>query len=93
MAIERERRRSLKQALLVEITHRVKNGLAIVAGMLKLQASEVNDAALTPHLEEAAHRVSAVAKAHERIHQSNKISSFALHRGSGCVFLAHFRGS
>jgi two-component sensor histidine kinase len=78
MAIERERyERSLKtalerqQALLAEITHRVKNGLAIVASMLKLQASEVNDAALTLHLEEAAHRVSAVAKAHERIHQSN----------------------
>jgi two-component sensor histidine kinase len=78
MAIERERyERSLKtalerqQALLAEITHRVKNGLAIVASMLKLQANEVNDAALTPHLEEAAYRVSAVAKAHERIHQSN----------------------
>jgi two-component sensor histidine kinase len=78
MAIERERyERSLKtalelqRALLAEIAHRVKNGLAIVASMLKLQASEVNDSALTVHLEEAAHRVSAVAKAHERIHQSN----------------------
>jgi two-component sensor histidine kinase len=78
MAIERERyERSLKtalerqQALLAEITHRVKNGLATVASMLKLQASEVNDPALTVHLEEAASRVSAVAKAHERIHQSN----------------------
>jgi two-component sensor histidine kinase len=78
MAIERQRyERSLKtalelqRALLAEITHRVKNGLAIVASMLKLQASEVNDSALTVHLEEAAHRVSAVAKAHERIHQSN----------------------
>jgi two-component sensor histidine kinase len=79
MAIERERyERSLKaalerqQALLAEITHRVKNGLAIVVSMLKLQAHEVNDAALTPHLEEAAYRVSAVAKAHERIHQGNR---------------------
>src|SRR5216683_4902314 len=78
MAIERERyERSLKaalarqQVLLKEITHRVKNSLAIVASMLKLQASEVNDAALTPQLEEAAYRVSAVAKAHERIHQGN----------------------
>jgi len=78
MAIERERNeRSLKaalarhQVLLKEITHRVKNGLAIVASMLKLQASEVNDPELTPHLEEAAYRVLAVAKAHERIHQGN----------------------
>jgi two-component sensor histidine kinase len=78
MAIERERyERSLKaalerqQVLLKEITHRVKNSLAIVASMLKLQASEVNDPAFISKLEEAAHRVSAVAKAHERIHQAN----------------------
>src|SRR5215470_18778713 len=78
MAIERERyERGLKaalarhQVLLKEITHRVKNSLAIVASMLKLQASEVNDPALTPHLEKAASRVSAVAKAHERIHQGD----------------------
>jgi two-component sensor histidine kinase len=78
MAIERERyERSLKtalerqQVLLKEITHRVKNSLAIVASMLKLQASEVNDPAVIPQLEEAAYRVSAVAKAHERIHQAN----------------------
>src|SRR5262252_4310232 len=78
MAIERERyERSLETALqrqrvlLVEIAHRVKNGLAIVASMLKLQANEANDPALTLHLEQAAYRVSAVAKAHERIHQDD----------------------
>jgi two-component sensor histidine kinase len=31
----------------------------------------VSDPAVTPHLEKAAYRVSAVAKAHERIHQGN----------------------
>jgi two-component sensor histidine kinase len=78
MAIERERQeRSLKvalarqQVLLREITHRVKNSLAIVASMLKLQAADVEDPGLTRHLEDAAHRVSAVAKAHERIHQGD----------------------
>jgi two-component sensor histidine kinase len=78
MAIERERHeRSLKaaltrhQVLLREITHRVKNSLAIVASMLKLQAADVDDPGLTKHLEEASYRVSAVAKAHERIHQGN----------------------
>src|SRR5271169_2702092 len=76
MAIERERHeRSLKaalarqQVLLREITHRIKNSLAIVASMLKLQAADVDDPVLTRHLEDAAYRVSAVAKAHERIHQ------------------------
>ena len=78
MAIERERHeRSLKAALarqevlLKEITHRVKNSLAIVARMLKLQAGHMDDPELTRHLQEAAYRVSAVAKAHERIHQGN----------------------
>jgi two-component sensor histidine kinase len=76
MAIERERHeRSLKAALerqeilLKEITHRVKNSLAIVAAMLKLQAGDADNPEMTRQLEEAAYRVSAVAKAHERIHQ------------------------
>src|SRR5258708_36548687 len=79
MAIERERNeRSLKaalerqQVLLKEITHRVTNGLAIVASMLKLQASEVNDPALTPHLAEAAYRVSAAPRRHSPTHQGNR---------------------
>jgi two-component sensor histidine kinase len=36
--------------------------------MLQLQASHVGDPYLTKQLEEAAHRVSAVARAHERLH-------------------------
>jgi two-component sensor histidine kinase len=85
MAIERERNeRALKaaldrqQVLFKEITHRVKNSLAIVASMLKLQAREVNDSAVAPHLEEAAGRVSAVAKAHERIHQATGVDRLDL---------------
>jgi two-component sensor histidine kinase len=78
MAIERERsERNLKaaltrqQILLREITHRVKNSLAIVASMLNLQAADVKDPEVTRHLEDAAHRVSAVAKAHQHIHQGD----------------------
>jgi two-component sensor histidine kinase len=78
MAIAHERyERTLKaalerqQVLLKEITHRVKNSLAIVASMLKLQANEVDDPTLTSQLEDAASRVSAVAKVHERIQQAN----------------------
>jgi two-component sensor histidine kinase len=77
IAIEHERyERTLKaaleyqQVLLKEITHRVKNSLAVVAGMLKLQAHAVDDPGLTKQLEEAASRVSAVAKVHEHIQQA-----------------------
>jgi two-component sensor histidine kinase len=78
MAIERERNvQNLKaalereQVLSKDITHRVKNGLAIVASMLKLQAKAINDPAVTSHLEEAANRVLAVAKVHQRIQRAN----------------------
>jgi two-component sensor histidine kinase len=37
--------------------------------MLKLQANAINDPAVTSHLEEAAYRVLAVAKVHQRIQQ------------------------
>ena len=85
MAIERERQeRSLEavlarqQVLLREITHRVKNSLAIVASMLKLQAADLADPVLTRHLEDAAYRVSAIAKAHEHIHQGDGTDSLDL---------------
>jgi two-component sensor histidine kinase len=76
MAIERERHeRSLRaaldrhQALLKEMNHRVKNSLAIVASMLRLQASDVSDDAVTQHLEEASYRVAAVARAHDQLNR------------------------
>jgi two-component sensor histidine kinase len=78
MAIEHERyERNLKaalerqQMLLKEVAHRVKNSLAIVVSMLKLQAKEVDDPTATSQLEEAAARVSAVAKLHQHIQQGN----------------------
>jgi two-component sensor histidine kinase len=78
MAIERERHeRSLKaalarqQVLLKEIMHRVKNSLSIVVSMLKVQAVDVKNPEVTRHLEDAAYRISAIARAHERIHQGN----------------------
>jgi two-component sensor histidine kinase len=74
MAIERERHeRNLESALerervlRSEMNHRVKNSLMIVASMLQLQARDVDDSTATAHLEEAAHRVAAVAQAHDRL--------------------------
>jgi two-component sensor histidine kinase len=80
MAIERERHeQSLKAALerhrflLKEMNHRVKNSLSIVASMLRLQASEVDNAELTAHLDEAAHRVTAIARAHEQLYHGSDV--------------------
>jgi two-component sensor histidine kinase len=85
MAIERERHgRNLEaalerhQVLLKEMGHRVKNSLMIVTSMLQLQARDIGDPALTLHLEEAAHRVSAVARAHDQLFQGADIERMDL---------------
>jgi two-component sensor histidine kinase len=87
MAIERDRRESKlemalerHQALLKEVNHRVKNSLTIVASMLNLQAHAVGDPALTAHLEEAARRVAAVAKAHDQLYQGADVEQLDLGR-------------
>jgi two-component sensor histidine kinase len=85
MAIERERHeRNLESALerervlRSEMNHRVKNSLMIVASMLTLQAKDVEDATATTHIEEAAHRVAAVASAHDRLFQGSDIERLDL---------------
>ncbi|MEZ5787260.1 MAG: histidine kinase dimerization/phosphoacceptor domain -containing protein [Xanthobacteraceae bacterium] len=82
MAIERERHlRSLKaalarqQLLLREMNHRVKNSLAIVTGMLRLQAGEGDNPELNRRLEEASVRIAAIARAHDRLFQSSDIQN------------------
>jgi GAF domain-containing protein len=81
MAIEREQReRSLKTALerqqflLREMNHRVKNSLSMVASMLHLQASDVGDANLTLHLNEASHRVAAIVRTHDQLYRGSDIA-------------------
>ena len=77
MAIERRRRErdleaaaARQQFLVKEMNHRVKNSLGIVASLLRLQSRELEEAGLKPHLEEAARRVAAIAKAHDQLNQT-----------------------
>ena len=85
MAIERERHaRNLEaalarhQVLLKEMGHRVKNSLMIVTSLLQLQARDIGDPTLTLYLEEAAQRVSAVARAHDQLFHSADIERMDL---------------
>jgi two-component sensor histidine kinase len=80
MAIERQRHeRSLKLALerqrllLSELDHRVKNSLSIVSSMLSMQANTSDDEKLRVQLREASSRVATVARAHQRLYQTNDI--------------------
>ncbi|NOT41612.1 MAG: GAF domain-containing protein [Alphaproteobacteria bacterium] len=85
MAIERERReRRLKAAvarqelLLKEINHRVKNSLTLVTSMLSLQIGKDTGTELQQRLQEAANRVSAISRAHERLYQNNDVDVLEL---------------
>jgi two-component sensor histidine kinase len=80
MAIEREREeRKLRaalarnEALLKEMNHRVKNSLAIVGGMLRLRANDSVDEHVAEHLNEASHRVDAIAKAHDQLSRGSDV--------------------
>ncbi len=80
MAIERERNQRLlkaalerHQVLLKEMNHRIKNSLSIVSSMLRLQSKDSGPATATEQLEAAAHRVHAVARAHERLYQTEDV--------------------
>lgn len=59
----------LLRTLLKEVTHRVKNSLALVSGLLKLQSRGLEDGARQA-LEEAALRVQTVASVHDQLWRS-----------------------
>jgi two-component sensor histidine kinase len=85
MAIERERREQRlkaaverQQVLLKEINHRVKNSLQIVSALLTLQMGDGTDPALQQRLMDASSRVSAIARAHERLYKNDDIGVIEL---------------
>ena len=84
MAIERHRieanlRAALErnQILLKEVNHRVNNSLALVASMLHLKSATVNDD-VKLHLDEASNRITAIARAHQRLYQTEKFEKIEL---------------
>jgi GAF domain-containing protein len=87
MAIEREHyQRKLhaalerRQTLLKEMNHRIKNSLTIIVSLFRLQAKAIGNPELTEGLEEAAHRVKAIARAHERLYQNDDIEHLDIGR-------------
>jgi two-component sensor histidine kinase len=84
MAIERQRieanlRAALErnQVLLKEVNHRVNNSLALVASMLHLKSATVDDD-IKAHLDEASSRISAIARAHQRLYQTEMFEKIDL---------------
>src|SRR6266404_1619803 len=85
MAIERQRfERDLKAALarhevlLREVDHRVKNSLQLVVSILRLQGDGADQPEVRRHLQEAAGRISAIVRVHQRLNQTVQIESLDL---------------
>ncbi|MBD3615829.1 MAG: PAS domain S-box protein [Gracilimonas sp.] len=63
-----------KETLLAEIHHRVKNNLAVVSGMMQLQAFGSDNEELQAQLLDSVARIKTMASVHELLYQSNSFS-------------------
>jgi len=62
-----------KNVLLQELHHRVKNNLAIIAGLLELQVIYEKNEAVKQKIEEAHSRIFSIAKIHETLYQQKDV--------------------
>lgn len=73
---ERELKESLKEkeVLLMEIHHRVKNNLAVVSGIMQLQAFDEENKGLQKKLYDSVVRIQTMGTIHELLYQSKNLS-------------------
>lgn len=81
MAIERQRmeqdmRAALDrhQLLLREVNHRINNSLQIVGSMLHLQSKTTSSSEVQSHLHDASNRITAIARAHQRLYRTQEFT-------------------
>ena len=67
-----------KDALVREVHHRVKNNLAIIASLLRLEQSRIDHPAARAALQDMARRVQSLALLHELLHRSRNITEVDL---------------
>ncbi len=63
-----------KETLLQEIHHRVKNNMAVIASLLKLQENKVDDIRIKEALKQSRNRVYSMSAVHETLYRSNNLS-------------------
>ena len=67
-----------KETLLEEVHHRVKNNMAVISSLLKLQADNAEDRHIKEALMESQNRIYAMSAVHETLHGSKNISEIDL---------------
>jgi PAS domain S-box-containing protein len=67
-----------KETLLAEIHHRVKNNLAVVSGLMQLQAFNSSNTEITDLLNASVNRIRSIAGIHEQLYQSENFSDIDL---------------
>lgn len=63
-----------KNTLLAEIHHRIKNNLAVISGLLEVQALEAEDEQVRFTLHDSQQRVQTIATIHEKLYQNNTLA-------------------
>lgn len=79
-AAEEKVKKSLKEkeVLLAEIHHRVKNNLAVITGLLELQAYNTSSEEAKDVLEISQTRINSIALIHEKLYQNENLSEICL---------------
>lgn len=62
-----------KEVLIQEVHHRVKNNLAVIASLLRMQAANMPDETLAAALRESQHRVESMALIHEQLYSNGDL--------------------
>lgn len=82
-----------KEILLKEIHHRVKNNLQVVSGLLKWQASHLEDSKALDAFNEGQNRVQSMAIIHQKLYQSDNLTGIDMgdyiHRLSHSLFRSY----
>jgi PAS domain S-box-containing protein len=67
-----------KEVLLKELYHRTKNNMQVISSLLNLKAASVQDKNISDILEEMGNRIKSIALVHQKLYQSQNISSVDL---------------
>lgn len=76
---ELERVLGLKETLLKEIHHRVKNNLQVISSLISLQASTIEDRKAKSSLIESQNRIKSIALIHQKLYQTDDLSRIDFH--------------